>query len=107
MREEELRWPTVGWGGPSPTGPFSTLFIKLLLSLVSLHGNQLAFFELPKKFFRSLKRCLQAIEGAEPEDLIGQVHGKREDAVQRFKSMNIIQITKISEFDSNHQINTN
>ena len=30
---------------------------------------------------------LQAIEGAEPEDLIGQVHVKREDAVQRLRNI--------------------
>ena len=31
VREEGLRWPTVGWGGPNPTGPFSTLFIRVTL----------------------------------------------------------------------------
>ena len=48
----------------------------------NLIGNKtlILYIHLIKK---SEEKSLQAIEGAEPEDLIGRVHGKREDAVQR------------------------
>ena len=41
---------------------------------------------------------LQAIEGAEPEDLIGQVHVKREDAVQRLGNILTINFQHIIIF---------